>query len=68
MTYDDQPLKSTNQMLHEALDGILKQADKLDGQLGSINLALRYDSRVGTHVHAGATVRHRIHVTVTDKP
>lgn len=50
--------------LHESVAQVVAQANRIDnGSLGAINLAVRYDSRVGTHVHASGTVRQRIFVT-----
>lgn len=54
----------TSEMMHQALEILLTQAAQTEGQLGSVNLAVRYDSRSGKHVHAAATVRQRLHVTV----
>jgi hypothetical protein len=59
--------KSDSEMLHEALELILRQSAKIDGQLGSISLEIRYDSRVGRQVHVAATVRHRLIVTEQEK-
>jgi hypothetical protein len=57
-------MAQVSEMMHQALEILLTQAAQTEGQLGSVNLAVRFDSRVGEHVHASATVRQRLHVTV----
>jgi hypothetical protein len=61
------PLNSTmSKMMHEALEQIIHHAEKLEGQMGNVSIAIRHDARLGLHAHASATVRHRVHATVTN--